>query len=153
MNYPRTFTEDKEHTLRQYDWIRAANSITDPDTIERNLTENTFDNSPANNLDNKRGSDIWGYILNLGMLFFSRASERKLLLIGRVCQTFSHFHIFTSHLEFSQLQYMVLCVKVFVCTGFCLSTLLSVCVCGGGWVCAEHLNRCKTSIVWLLSWF
>ena len=27
--------------------------------------------------------------------FFPRASERRVLLIAGVCQTFSHFHIFT----------------------------------------------------------
>ncbi len=31
--------------------------------------------------------------------FFPRASERRVLLIVVVCQTFSHLHIFTSHLQ------------------------------------------------------
>ena len=34
---------------------------------------------------------------------FPRASERRVLLIVGVCQTFSHLHIFTSHLQFSHL--------------------------------------------------
>ena len=37
------------------------------------------------------------------LVFFPRASERRVLLIVGVCQTFSHLHIFTSHLQFSHL--------------------------------------------------
>ena len=63
LNYPRTFPENTHHTLRQYRWIRAANSTTDRDTIECNLTENTFDNSPGNILDKRRylisGKTYW----------------------------------------------------------------------------------------------
>ena len=36
-------------------------------------------------------------------LFIPRASERRVLLIVEVCQTLSHLHIFTSHLQFSHL--------------------------------------------------
>ena len=35
---------------------------------------------------------------DLAQSFFPRASERRVLLIAGVCQTFSHLHIFTSHL-------------------------------------------------------
>ena len=37
--------------------------------------------------------------LALLILLFPRASERRVLLIVGVCQTFSHLHIFTSHLQ------------------------------------------------------
>ena len=36
---------------------------------------------------------------DLAQSFFLRASERRVLLIAGVCQTFSHLHIFTSHLH------------------------------------------------------